>query len=118
MPSTYPSIPASKKIPFMQKAAVNCAGRIACFKKAVGYVGGTVTTSSVTVSEQPSAEEPDTVRCTIKGRQGSLGILWPNPGRANPNIKSWSSRLGVGQRHNNSTPQNNFFFFFHWLYNL
>ena len=35
------------KIPFMQKVAVNCAGRIAFFKKAVGYIGGRVTTSSV-----------------------------------------------------------------------
>jgi hypothetical protein len=32
----------------MQKVAVNYTGWIACFKKAVGYVGGRVTTSSVT----------------------------------------------------------------------
>jgi len=40
--------------------AVNCAGRIECLKKAAGYVGGTVTTSRVTHTEWPSAEEPDT----------------------------------------------------------
>ena len=31
-----------------KKVAVNCARKIACFKKAVGYIGFRVTTSSVT----------------------------------------------------------------------
>jgi hypothetical protein len=43
-----------------KKVAVNCARKIACFKKAVGYIGFRVTTSSVTHAKRPSAEEPDT----------------------------------------------------------
>ena len=53
--------PSTQKSHLCKKVAGNCAGRIACFKKAAGYVGSRVTTSSVTHTKWPSAEAPDTV---------------------------------------------------------
>jgi len=54
----------------MQKVVVNCARRTACFKKAAGYIGGRVTTGSVTHIERPSAEQPDTAQLYHKGQAG------------------------------------------------